>query len=191
MVTEKDIRDAYVHLRKTNQSIPDEVLDFIRDAALEKLAKLKSAYGAQSINRANYGLAAAIAGLSIPGVKIGTNLNMQIEDEYDKFLRNPKFKGVTVVFNPAPDSHFLKSCVQDEGTGFTSDIKPITRKDILDMASKYLGAVDFQRDDSKYIIHGLNLEKENLCFDFNNDKSTYRRSDGYYSRLNPKKKYWK
>lgn len=38
MVTEKDILDMYSHLRKTNQSIPDETLDWMKTicfAALE------------------------------------------------------------------------------------------------------------------------------------------------------------
>lgn len=38
MVTKNDIIDAYVHLRKTNCSISDEALDFIKLASLEKLA---------------------------------------------------------------------------------------------------------------------------------------------------------
>lgn len=37
MITKKDIIDAYVFLRKNNQSIPDEVLDFIKDTCIEKL----------------------------------------------------------------------------------------------------------------------------------------------------------
>lgn len=37
MITRKDIIDAYVHLRKTNCSISDEALDFIKLASLEKL----------------------------------------------------------------------------------------------------------------------------------------------------------
>ena len=37
MITQKEILGAYVFLRTNNQSIPDEVLDFIKDAALEKL----------------------------------------------------------------------------------------------------------------------------------------------------------
>lgn len=37
MTTKKDIMDAYIHLRKTNSSIPDEALEFIKNVALEKL----------------------------------------------------------------------------------------------------------------------------------------------------------
>ena len=37
MITEKEIRDAYIFLRKNNFSIPDDTLDFIKEAALEKL----------------------------------------------------------------------------------------------------------------------------------------------------------
>lgn len=34
---EKDIISAYLHIRKIDQSIPDDVLDFMKEAALEKL----------------------------------------------------------------------------------------------------------------------------------------------------------
>lgn len=44
MITKKDITDAYVFLRTKNNSIPDEVLDFIKDAALEKLKSDKKEY---------------------------------------------------------------------------------------------------------------------------------------------------
>lgn len=44
MVTRKDILNAYVFLRIRNHSIPDEVLDFIKDAALEKLKTDKKEY---------------------------------------------------------------------------------------------------------------------------------------------------
>jgi len=37
MVTEKQILDMYVHLRKTNSSIPDEALDFMKETCLAKL----------------------------------------------------------------------------------------------------------------------------------------------------------
>lgn len=37
MITKKNIIDAYIFLRTKNNSIPDEVLDFTKDAALEKL----------------------------------------------------------------------------------------------------------------------------------------------------------
>ena len=37
MITKKDISDAYVFFRKNNQTISDEVLDFINLAAQEKL----------------------------------------------------------------------------------------------------------------------------------------------------------
>jgi len=36
---EKEIREAYVFLRKHNQTIPDETLQFMLDASLEKLNK--------------------------------------------------------------------------------------------------------------------------------------------------------
>lgn len=37
MVTKQHIMDMYVHLRKTNSSIPDEALEFMKDVCLEKL----------------------------------------------------------------------------------------------------------------------------------------------------------
>lgn len=37
---EQDIRDAYVRIRQIDQTIPDEVLDFMKEAALEKLSSL-------------------------------------------------------------------------------------------------------------------------------------------------------
>lgn len=36
-MTEKMIRDAYCRIRTIDQTIPDDVLDFMKDAALEKL----------------------------------------------------------------------------------------------------------------------------------------------------------
>lgn len=44
MVTRKDILNAWVFLRIRNHSIPDEVLDFIKNAALEKLKTDKKEY---------------------------------------------------------------------------------------------------------------------------------------------------
>lgn len=44
MITKKDITDAYVFLRTHNNSIPSEVLDFIKNAALEKLEKNQKEY---------------------------------------------------------------------------------------------------------------------------------------------------
>lgn len=38
MITEKDINDMYLHLRKTNQDIPDEALEFMKIACMDKLA---------------------------------------------------------------------------------------------------------------------------------------------------------
>lgn len=40
MITQKDISDMYIHLRKTNQSIPTEALDFMKQACEEKLDAL-------------------------------------------------------------------------------------------------------------------------------------------------------
>ena len=42
MTTKKDIMDAYLHLRKTNSSIPSETLEFIRDASLSKLERIEN-----------------------------------------------------------------------------------------------------------------------------------------------------
>ena len=36
-MTEKMIRDAYCKIRTIDQTIPDDVLDFMKDAAIEKL----------------------------------------------------------------------------------------------------------------------------------------------------------
>ena len=44
MITKKDIMDAYVFLRTKNNTIPDEVLNFIKDAALEKLEPVEKDY---------------------------------------------------------------------------------------------------------------------------------------------------
>jgi hypothetical protein len=41
MITEQSIRQAYIHLRKTNTSIPDETLNFMLHASLEALKKTK------------------------------------------------------------------------------------------------------------------------------------------------------
>lgn len=38
-MTEKMIIDAYCRIRTIDQTIPDDVLDFMKDAALEKLRK--------------------------------------------------------------------------------------------------------------------------------------------------------
>jgi hypothetical protein len=42
MVTEQLIRQAYIHLRKINTSIPDETLDFMLQSSLEALKNKKS-----------------------------------------------------------------------------------------------------------------------------------------------------
>jgi hypothetical protein len=38
-MNEKMIRDAYCRIRTIDQTIPDDVLDFMKDAAIEKLRK--------------------------------------------------------------------------------------------------------------------------------------------------------
>lgn len=38
-MTTKDIRDAYVRIRQIDQTIPDEVLDFMKDAAIQQLKR--------------------------------------------------------------------------------------------------------------------------------------------------------
>jgi len=38
-MTEKMIRDAYSRIRTIDNTIPDDVLDFMKDAAIEKLRK--------------------------------------------------------------------------------------------------------------------------------------------------------
>lgn len=40
-MTEKMIRDAYCKIRTIDHTIPDDVLDFMKDAAIEKLNSLK------------------------------------------------------------------------------------------------------------------------------------------------------
>ena len=40
MITEKTIIEAYVFLRENNQTIPDETLDFMKGASLEKLKEI-------------------------------------------------------------------------------------------------------------------------------------------------------
>ena len=41
-MTEKMIRDAYVRIRTIDQTIPDEVLDFMKDASIEKLKQVNN-----------------------------------------------------------------------------------------------------------------------------------------------------
>lgn len=36
----KQVIDAYVRIRKIDHTIPDEILDFMKDAAIEKLSQL-------------------------------------------------------------------------------------------------------------------------------------------------------
>jgi hypothetical protein len=38
MITTQDVMDMYVHLRKTNMSIPDEALGFMKDTCLSALS---------------------------------------------------------------------------------------------------------------------------------------------------------
>ena len=57
MVTEKDINDMYIHLRKTNCSIPDEALDFMRTVCMDKLKLYKSQnHTTLNINSSEFGL---------------------------------------------------------------------------------------------------------------------------------------
>jgi hypothetical protein len=41
-MTEKDIIDAYIKIRKIDNTIPDDVLDFMKDSAINKLNKSNS-----------------------------------------------------------------------------------------------------------------------------------------------------
>ena len=41
MITKDAIIEAYLFLRKSNHSIPDEVLDFIKDTSLYKLKEIE------------------------------------------------------------------------------------------------------------------------------------------------------
>lgn len=38
-MTEQAIREAYIKIRAIDQTIPDDVLDFMKDAAIEKLKR--------------------------------------------------------------------------------------------------------------------------------------------------------
>lgn len=42
-MTEQDIRNAYVRIRTIDQTIPDDVLDFMKNAAIEKIREYASA----------------------------------------------------------------------------------------------------------------------------------------------------
>lgn len=42
MIKQSDILDAYLFLRKNNHSIPDEALEFIKNAAMDKITLLAS-----------------------------------------------------------------------------------------------------------------------------------------------------
>ena len=44
MITPKNILDMYVHLRTTNNSIPDEVLDFMKETCLARLSEDTKTY---------------------------------------------------------------------------------------------------------------------------------------------------
>lgn len=44
MISEEQIRKAYAHLRTTDSSLPDEVIDFMRDCALAKINKATDIY---------------------------------------------------------------------------------------------------------------------------------------------------
>ncbi len=41
-MTEKMIIDAYCKIRTIDNTIPDDVIDFMKDAAIEKLKKLET-----------------------------------------------------------------------------------------------------------------------------------------------------
>lgn len=43
-MTESDIRRAYVRMREVDQTIPDEVLDFMRDCALAEIKRMEEAH---------------------------------------------------------------------------------------------------------------------------------------------------
>lgn len=45
MITKETIIDAYLFLRKNNHSIPDETLDFMKHASLEKLEEINNETG--------------------------------------------------------------------------------------------------------------------------------------------------
>ena len=41
MVDENEIRNAYTHIRKTNETIDPDVLDFMKDASLSMIKLMK------------------------------------------------------------------------------------------------------------------------------------------------------
>lgn len=47
-MTKEDIINAYCKIRSIDNTIPDEVLDFMKDAAIEKLEEPKINYGFES-----------------------------------------------------------------------------------------------------------------------------------------------
>lgn len=50
-----DIIDAYIKIRKIDNTIPDEVLDFMKDSAVEKLAKINDTIAIlESCNRQHF-----------------------------------------------------------------------------------------------------------------------------------------
>ena len=51
---EHSIHQAYIFMRKNNHSIPDEDLEFIRDAALEKLREIENIRGCEPEIGENY-----------------------------------------------------------------------------------------------------------------------------------------
>lgn len=49
-MTEKMIRDAYCKIRTIDQTIPDDVLDFMRDASIEKLKQVNKNFALADVS---------------------------------------------------------------------------------------------------------------------------------------------
>lgn len=53
MIKRSDILDAYVFLRKKNQDIPDETLDFIKESSLNALDNTQIKSTIEALNKVN------------------------------------------------------------------------------------------------------------------------------------------
>lgn len=49
-MTKEDIINTYCKIRSIDNTIPDDLLDFMKDAAIEKLEEPKINYGVSSVN---------------------------------------------------------------------------------------------------------------------------------------------
>lgn len=77
-MTEKMIRDAYCKIRTIDQTIPDDVLDFMKDAAIEKM------------NGVNKNFVLADVSSSLPSLDDATKVAVRISEEAIKPLLDAK-----------------------------------------------------------------------------------------------------